>query len=71
MPEFRDEPDECDEASGSDEARTPSESDPRARFRSLPPRVPLDQLIEEQDVDVGRDPDFGRDPDRDWLLRGN
>jgi hypothetical protein len=44
---------------------------PRERFRSLPPRVPLDELVEEQDVDEARDPELGRDPDRDWLLRGS
>lgn len=47
------------------------DDDPRERFRSLPPPVPLDQTVEEQDVDPARDPELGRDPDRDWLLRGS
>ncbi len=48
-----------------------SDDDPGQRFRHLPPSMPLDQTVEEQEVDAARDPELGRDPDRDWLLRGS
>jgi hypothetical protein len=41
------------------------------RYRHLPERVPLDELITETPSSDATDPEMGRDPDRDWLLRGS
>jgi hypothetical protein len=40
-----------------------------ARWGTLPPRIDVADLVEEQPADPPNDPRFGRDPDNDWLLR--
>lgn len=48
-----------------------SETDASQRYRHLPERVPLDELITEEPASDAPDPEMGRDPDRDWMLRGS
>jgi len=53
-------------------ARTDSSAEQAERGRrwgTLPPRVNVADLVEEQPADPPNPPDFGRDPDRDWMLR--
>jgi hypothetical protein len=55
------------------EPETGSASEPEAsqRYKHLPERVPLDELITQTPASDAPDPEMGRDPDRDWLLRGS
>jgi hypothetical protein len=39
------------------------------RFRTLPPRVRLEDTVAVQEVSPPADPTMGRDPDRDFMLR--
>jgi hypothetical protein len=45
-----------------------TEAEPR--YRHLPSRVPMDELVEERAASDKPDPEMGRDPNHEWLLRG-
>lgn len=39
------------------------------RFKRLPKRIPVDDMVETTDSHVARDPEGGRDTDRDFMIR--
>lgn len=39
------------------------------RFKRLPARIKLEDMVESQATEPARDPDGGRDPNRDFMIR--
>lgn len=54
---------------GEREAATAEPTDPRQRFRTLPDRTPLEDLVESHDPLPAPDPYLGRDTELEFLLR--
>jgi hypothetical protein len=50
----------------SDPDRSP---DPTARWKTLPPPIPAEQMVTEQPTQEAPDPEMGRDANQEWMLK--